>query len=124
MKKAAIIVIILIVLGGIGYNYIFRAPPDIAKANSEFTVGAVDFSKEFTDNLIEAEKKYLNKIFTVEGIITDIEDEAITLNNSVYCKFEFAFQLNKNEKIKIKGKCIGYDELFEIIKLDQCIIEN
>lgn len=124
MKKVAIVILILIVFGGLGYNYIFRAPQNISKASSEFTVDANQFSKEFTDNLIIAEKRYLNKIFTVEGIITDIEDRALTLNNSVYCKFDLVIQLNKNEKIKVKGKCIGYDELFEVIKLDQCIVEN
>jgi hypothetical protein len=24
--------------------------------------------------------------------------------------------------VVIKGRCIGYDDLFEIVKLDQCII--
>ncbi len=124
MKKVAIVIIILIVLGGLGYNYIFRAPQNISTATSEFTVDADQFSQEFTDNLNVAEKKYLNKVITIEGTISDIENESITLNNSVYCKFDIVIQLNKNEKIKVKGKCIGYDDLFEIIKLDQCIIEN
>ncbi len=124
MKKVIIVAIILISLGIIGYNYVFRAPQNISNASSEFTVDAIAFSKEFADNLSEAENKYSNKIFTVEGIITDIENEAITLNNTVYCKFDEKIQFNKNEKIKIKGKYIGYDELFDIIKLDQCSIEN
>ena len=124
MKKVAIVILILIVLGGLGYNYIFRAPQNISKASSEFTVDAGQFSKEFTDNLNEAEKKYLNKVVTIEGTISDTDDESITLNNSVYCKFDTAIQLNKDGKIKVKGKCIGYDELFEVIKLDQCIVEN
>lgn len=124
MKKVIIGAIILISLGIIGYNYVFRAPRDIRNASSEFTVDAIAFSKEFDDNLSEAENKYSNKIFTVEGIITDIENEGITLNNTVYCKFDEKIQFNKNEKIKIKGKYIGYDELFDIIKLDQCSIEN
>lgn len=124
MKKIATVILILIVLGGLGYNYIFRAPLKISDANSEFTVDADQFSKEFTDNLNEAEKKYLNKIVSIEGTISEIENESITLNNTVYCKFDMAIQFDKYEKIKVKGKCIGYDELFEVIKLDQCIVEN
>jgi len=61
-------------------------------------------------------------IATLAAEITDIEEDGIILNNSVYCKFDQKFQSNLNEKIKVKGKYIGYDELFEVIKLDQCSI--
>jgi len=41
----------------------------------------------------------------------------------VQCSFESAIQgINANEQITIKGRCIGYDDLFEIVKLDQSTI--
>lgn len=122
MKKAIFGFLFIVTLSIFGYQYVFKAPQNVRKATSEFTIDASLFSKEFTDDLQKAEKKYIHKIFTVEGEITDIEEDGIILNNSVYCKFDQKFQSNLNEKIKVKGKYIGYDELFEVIKLDQCSI--
>ncbi|HBC03364.1 MAG TPA: hypothetical protein DC015_03990 [Aequorivita sp.] len=63
----------------------------------------------------------MNQTISVTGVITNLEDGAITLDESVYATFDENIpQLTTNEKIMIKGRCIGYDELFEIVKLDQC----
>ena len=47
------------------------------------------------------------------------------LENTVFCLFT---QKTKekliNNKVTVKGKCIGYDELFQEVKLDQCTINK
>ena len=45
------------------------------------------------------------------------------INNKIFCKFDnIVNKININDSIVVKGRCIGYDELLEEIKLDQCSI--
>ncbi len=124
MKKLIFGFLIIVILAIFGYQYVFRSAENVGKATSEFTIDATEISDDFKNNLQEAEIKYRDKIFTVEGIITDIEEEGIILNNSIYCKFDEKIKHSKNDQIKVKGKYIGYDDLFEVIKLDQCVLQN
>ena len=78
---------------------------------------------EFIDNSKQAEYKYLNQTITVSGVITSFNTENIMINNKIFCKFDnIVNKININDSIVVKGRCIGYDELLEEIKLDQCSI--
>jgi hypothetical protein len=49
--------------------------------------------------------------------------ENVTINNKIYCQFEsLNNDLKVNDSVAIKGRCIGFDDLLEEIKLDQCSI--
>ena len=51
------------------------------------------------------------------------DNESITINNKIFCNFTKIFsELKVNDPISVKGRCIGYDDLLEEIKLDQCSI--
>lgn len=62
---------------------------------------------EFSQNSIEAEKKYLNKTIETKGSITEINEKDITLDDSVFC--QFTNQINNtvktNDTITIKSRC-------------------
>ena len=65
----------------------------------------------------------LNRTITVTGTITQIESAVITIDSNVHCSFGSEVSGFKNgDSVVIKGRCIGYDDLFEIVKLDQCTI--
>lgn len=104
------------------YKYAFRAPEDISKAEIDVTINAVELVVEFSDDLSASETKYFEKIIVVDGLITEIESEGVTLNEGVFCKLNDVIDLKVDDKIKVKGLYIGYDDLFEVIKLDQCTI--
>jgi len=60
----------------------------------------------------------------VKGVVTKIKWSYLTLNDKIYCKFEKELPKNVlNTNLKVKGRCIGFDELLEQVKLDQCNIE-
>ncbi len=122
MKKLLIILIIIIVIIFAVYKYAFRAPENISKADIDVTINAVELVMEFSDNLSISETKYFEKIIVVNGLITEIESEGITLNEGIFCKLNNVIDLKAGDKIKVKGLYIGYDDLFEVIKLDQCTI--
>lgn len=117
-RKFLILIFILLLGGYIGYNYIYQDHRDIKTETSQFEITAPYLLERFKTNDAEA---LLNQTITVTGVITNLEEGAVTLDESVYASFsEKMSELKVNEKVQIKGRCIGYDELFEIVKLDQC----
>ena len=65
----------------------------------------------------------LNRTISVSGTITQVEPTVITIDSNVHCSFINEVNgFKKGDIIVIKGRCIGYDDLFEIVKLDQCSI--
>lgn len=100
----------------------FRAPEDVSKATINFTMNATEFVKEFSNDLESSEKKYHDAIVIVEGVVTEVEKDGITLNEGVFCKLSSTIDIKIDTKIKVKGLYIGFDDLFELVKIDQCTI--
>ncbi len=121
MKKWITIALIFLLLF-LGYNYLYKDHRDIQNENPEFILTADEISQKFFDSSEFATSQFLNKAIIVSGVITDINDTDITLNNSIFCNFNNMIQtdIQVSDVIKIKGRCIGYDDLLEQIKLDQC----
>jgi DNA replicative helicase MCM subunit Mcm2 (Cdc46/Mcm family) len=123
MKKAITLIVLICIGGVITYNYIYQDHRDINSEQAEFSLSSAELSKEFSMAPVESEKKYLNKTIEVTGKITSQSKTNVTLDNMVFCQFSspINFPLKNNAQVKIKGRFIGYDDLVEEIKLDQCI---
>lgn len=126
-KKIVLVIFIAAVLAGyLGYNYIYQDHRDIQSEEAAYTVKATDLVKAFQYNEEDATKKYLNKTIAIEGNLSSIDGTSIVLENVVF----FALSENAtpptsdvlNTTIKIKGRCIGYDNLLEEVKVDQAAI--
>lgn len=126
MLKKIIVFGILIIAVIVGYNYIYQDHRTIEDESAEFLMTANAIGNEFSHHLKTAEAKYLNKTIEVSGNISDINTNEITLDDKVFCQFSKAFKasIKQNSNQKIKGRVIGYDDLLEQVKLDQCIIIN
>ena len=128
MQKRLILVFIIIIIFVFGYKYIYHDHRNIQKEKSEFYSTAISLSNEFAINPVASEKKYLNKTIEIIGTISDVTNQSITLDNKVFCQFKNTLTdtIKINTKTNIKGRCIGYDDLLEEIKFDQCnlIIEK
>ncbi len=103
-----------------GYNYIYQDHRDISTENADYTINASDFIAEFINDSETAQTKYLNKTIVINGDITAQTNNSITLNNSIFCSLLEYNTISKEITVSIKGRCIGYDDLLEEIKLDQC----
>ena len=125
MKKW-ITLMVLIIIGVIAYKYVFQSHRDIQAEEAAFVLTATEISNEFSINPLQSEKKYLNKTIQVSGSISNKNNNSITLDTNVFCQFSNTIEdnLNNSAPIKIKGRFIGYDDLLEEIKLDQCSIIN
>jgi predicted negative regulator of RcsB-dependent stress response len=126
MRKVIIILIILIIAAIVGYNYIYQDHRDIENEASAFVIPSTEIALLFNEDAISAEQKFLNKTIEVSGLISELNTNNLTIDDKVFCQFSDAVQtvLEKNENIKIKGRVIGYDDLLEQVKLDQCTIIN
>lgn len=123
MKKQVKIVIALVFVSlGLyfAYNYMYQDHRDIKAEKAVVLIPASELISYFNEN---NSKKVLNKTVQVSGIITEIDTKNITLDDKVQCSFDAEIKnLNLNETITIKGRCIGFDELFDVAKIDQSSI--
>ncbi len=121
-KRSKIIVGCLLLTLGVFYlyNYLYQDHRNIQQEAVEISISAPNLVTLFKENESE---KILNKTIEVTGLITDINPTSVTIDNTVQCSFEFEVNNFKlNQSIRIKGRCIGFDELFEVVKMDQSLI--
>ncbi len=125
MKKQTklVVALVLLILGTyFGYNYMYQDHRDIETEDAKITVQASELVTYFTNNKAE---EVLNHTVQVSGKITEIDNQTLTIDDSVLCSFETAVEgLSIDDEITVKGRCIGFDDLFEIAKLDQSTIIN
>jgi hypothetical protein len=118
-----IVLIVIVFLGCLGYNYIMTAGArDIPSEKSEFTTSATAIFSEFSNKPEMATKKYLNKTVQISGKVTNIGKNVITLNEKVSCQLQVSEKVTMGSQINIKGRVTGYDDLIEELKLDLCLI--
>ena len=126
-KKLFLIVIILVIIGGyMGYNYVFKGPRDVKNESAELTITALKLKADFSSDQNAANTKYIGKTILVNGKVTEKNNESITLNNGVICVLSATEKNNItiNSAVKIKGKVDGYDDLFEQVKLTESSLVN
>ncbi len=128
-KKSKIIAALLVtaVLFGVGmYSYVFYGGTrDVASEESEFNVSTANLTKEFTANAQKANAKYSNKTITICGVATSCSSCEVKIDEVVSCSFKTpAPKVPANQKTAIKGRFVGYDELFGEFKFDQCTLTN
>src|SRR5690606_13868480 len=105
------------------YFYLYQGHRDVANEETSFQITSGDLISEFQNNSDSANAKYLNKTIEVKGKVMDLTDSTLSLESGVFCSFnEKLDQSIKNKLVTVKGRCIGFDELFGEIKLDQCTI--
>ncbi|HSD06222.1 OB-fold protein [Flavobacterium sp.] len=129
MKKSIVFVIVLLLMISVGiylyYGVVFKEARNIALEMPDSNITATTLLKEYDANPKEADLVYLNKTIEITGLITKKTDSVLILENTVFCLFTKKIKnIPKNNIVTIKGKCIGYDDLFQEVKLDQCIISK
>jgi|SRR5690606_21814584 len=114
--------VILIIAAGI-YFYLYKDHRDIQAEKPRFELTAEKLITDFQENQSLANQNYLNQTIQIQGKIKEISDSAMTLEPGVFCAFSEATDKNLiGQNIQLKCRCIGYDELFGEVKLDQCSI--
>lgn len=122
MNKKYFFSILILAIVSIGiYNYTYQEHRNIEKSEIDFNMSAKELLNEFVVNSEKATQKYLNKVIEVRGEVSEKDNESITLSSSVLCYFTVNQpDLPLAYEVIIKGRCIGFDELLEVVKVDQC----
>ena len=123
MIKKIIIVCITILLSCIGiYVYITKPATDYYTLKSEETFDS-------TSQFVDVQKDYLSKTVEIQGVVTHINTVSPFVNITLDTSFVFSFEMTKTEKnfflgekIKVKSRFVGYDDLFEEYSFTDCNI--
>jgi preprotein translocase subunit YajC len=109
---------------------------------SDYDISAVNLMKEFQTNDSLANKRYADKILTVNGLVTDVETADSIINIKMADEQSgsyiiFSFQKNEEELLKdiiagdtilVKGSCSGaiYSDILSAysIAFKRCILLN
>jgi len=128
MKKKRLVTAVVVLLG-LGalvygyYGYLYKDGRNISEEEAAHTLAAQTLAGEYAGNISQADAKYLNKTLEITGKVTEVRDSLMVLDSVVFCGLDSLANNNQlNKTITIKGRCIGYDELFGEVKLDQCTL--
>ena len=119
---------LLIILLATAVYFIWNKPhKDYSTMKTDITISSLNFINEFKANSTLATEKYLNQIIFVSGNTTDKLTKSVVLDNGIVCTLDSsslkALRLIQiNNEISIKGRFVGFDDLFEEIRLDHCFI--
>lgn len=124
--KKIILILLVCILAAIvgGYFYLYQEHRDISSEKAIFQLEAAKLLEDFTKEADASNSKYLNQTIEVNGTVTELTDSSLVLDPGVFCSFTVKTNPKwKGREITVKGRCIGYDELFSEIKLDQCTVK-
>ena len=119
---------LLIILLAIAVYFVWNKPhKDYSTMRTDITISSLNFINEFKANSTLATEKYLNQIIFVTGNTTDKLTKSVVIDNGIVCTLDSsslkALELIQiNNEASIKGRFVGFDDLFEEIRLDHCFI--
>lgn len=126
MKKGILVIVAIIVLGGVGaYLYVFNKPHRVpANETAAYQISAEEIRNDFINNQEEANEKYVDKVVEVRGIVLEVNELGVSLDNVVSCVAGDGNTFSgiaEGDDIVIKGRVIAFDDLLEEVKMDNCV---
>jgi hypothetical protein len=128
------LLVLVVVFAGIYWYIATEKFADTKDRKADYTVNAIDFIREFEKDPAEANKKYTDKIITVNGTVSEIEAADTTMNikimDTVSKSFViFAFQeqhlaepktVKVGDQVSIKGSFSAgiFSDILEVVKID------
>jgi len=124
MSKKNILLIalslILLVMVFFAYRYLNKPHRNIEKETAAFERTAEELGNAFKKDPSTAYATYLDRTVIVSGTVSEIDQNSLVLGKVVFARFENLDPVEKNTFVRIKGRCIGYDDLLEEVKFEQC----
>lgn len=129
MKKALIIIAVIVVLGGVGaYFYVFHKPHrNVAEEEASLTETATTLVESFNSDAESAKAKFLDKVVQVEGVVSEIDAENLVLESGVVCGMDDPSSLEglqEGDMVTVKGRVVTYDDLFGEVRMDFCQLDQ
>lgn len=108
----------------VGYQYIYKEHRDISSEEAKFEITSNDLNSEYSLSSEKANQKFLDKTIIISGILTsvDLDGKTFVIDDKVTCNSVENTNIKIGENLTVKGRFIGYDELLEEYRLDECIV--
>ncbi|MBP4138956.1 OB-fold protein [Flavobacterium geliluteum] len=125
-KKIFIGTLIVLATATAVYFYTYQDHRNISSEKASYVMSISDLEQEFAKNDSLALLKYQDKTIELTAQVTAVEseDKALILEQKLFATFNDSVPENivSGEKINIKGRFLGYDELLDEFKMDQSSI--
>ena len=107
--------------------YIFYKPhPQWNQMEPAYEINAVDLLSAYRSDIVKANSKYLNQVLNITGEVTSIETNLIIIDHGVVCMLDATEIINEQsavgKRLTLKGRCVGYDDLLEEVRMDHGFI--
>ena len=124
--KIIILLIAISIVSFLSYNYIYQGHRNIRLEEARYSLTSDSLFRHFKNNQIDANELYNNQILALSGSIKSISNDYFILSPGIVCSIDSTFtlpNLDSIETINIKGRCIGFDDLFLEVKMDKIILD-
>ncbi len=113
---------LLIILILCGYFYLNQSHRNIKEEKVRYTLTSSELEESF--GISGSEMKIADQVIQTEGRITALDEKSITIDNKVEVSFmeKLPGGLKTGMEVTIKGRCVGYDDLLGMVKVDQAIL--
>ena len=125
-KILLFLVLSTIIIGSLLFFYVYKEHRDIGQEEAIFTISVDELHKQFQINDSLANALYADQTILISGLVTYVDkvNDAVILNEKLFLTFNSAdgLDIQPQKLVKIKGRFVGYDDLMEELKMDQCIL--
>ena len=123
MNKKLLFCLIIFSLGlYVSYKYVYQEHRNIYTEDPKYILTSDSMFNHFSINQIEANQIYINQVVRIKGVINTISENQLILYPGITCLLDSNINIIgvfPKDTIEIKGRCIGFDDLFFEVKMDQ-----
>ncbi|MDT0607774.1 OB-fold protein [Croceitalea rosinachiae] len=94
---------------------------EIFEESTDFIIDAEDLQFHFLNDPEAGTLKYMNKVIETYGTVTEVGSNLIIIEQKIQANFleSNTQKVLVGDVIRIKGRCIGFDEFLLLVKIDQ-----
>ena len=126
MNKKLLFCLIIFSLGlYFSYKYVYQEHRNIYIEEPKYILTSDSLFHHFSINQKEANQIYINQILKIKGVINTVSENQLILYPGIVCLLDNNFEIIgvlPKDTIELKGRCVGFDDLFFEVKIDQATL--
>ncbi|HOZ75654.1 MAG TPA: hypothetical protein PLS51_09780 [Flavobacterium sp.] len=125
MKKKIMISLAVLAVIGVGlYFYMYKGHREIASEEAHFSVTVAQLQQQFSADPTNANAQYADQTIAVSGLVTAVDESShlVVIDEKLSVAFKENQTLKPQQRVGVKGRFVGYDDLLEEFKMDQASI--
>lgn len=126
MKQALKLTAVAVFIGIIStFFYVYKPHRDIVNEEASVVLNATDFMVQIQNQEDGQSNQYLEQVVALRGEVQEVGEHFVILRPGIYCSIaKKNYNPNTGDAVTVKGRYVGYDDLFEQAKLDECTLNN